>query len=132
MQKYKLPISCNHKRFLGSKILICLSVCFVFLTVPVVDARHLSLEDVETLEKQCMAAEEPIYTEFRERAIAECEEHEKNNRGDPETCAGRHAGIQPHPHLKRSGPSDLNFIINPPLPICVKADEARRHFRVYP
>ena len=107
-------------------IIIILTMIFM----PAVYAEHFSLDEVEALENQCKAAEEPVFKILREKYIADCEEMEKNNRGDPTVCAERYKDVTPV--AKHDPPRDLIIAINPPLPICVKAREARDYYDLNP
>ena len=87
-----------------------------------VEAKHLREADVLALEKQCEAAEAPIFDRIRQRKQLECEQREKQNRGDPKTCVA---------WAKDIGPGG-SIIIDPPLPVCDQAFQARQHFGLYP
>lgn len=106
-------------------IMIILAMTFM----PVVYAGHVSLKNVETLEKQCMDSEEPYYKRHRERLIKECEKIEQDSRGDPKSCAEHYKNVRPHSAKELADtPPEVRVIINPPLPICVKAEEARKQY----
>jgi hypothetical protein len=85
-------------------------------------AKHLSESEVVSLERQCMAAEAPIIDRVRQRKLLECQQHERQNRGDPKTCVEYVKDIQPGGHV----------IIDPPFPVCEQAFQARQHYGLYP
>jgi hypothetical protein len=88
------------------------------LALPLAHAGHLKEADVVALEKQCEAAETPVFERLRKRALAECQDKERSSRGDPASCADRVKEMRP------GGP----IILEPPLPVCAKAIDARDHF----
>jgi len=94
----------------------------VLLIIPCANARHLSEADVVALEKQCKAAEAPIFARIRQKQLVECQELESKNRGDSATCAERVKDVRPGGHV----------VLNPPLPICEEAFNAREHYRLNP
>jgi len=114
----------NHER------VFCFFICIVWAALTVAYAKHLSLEEVENLEMQCLEAEKPKWTVIHEKAIEECKQHVVKHRGDPESCANHFNDLLP-PTTKKMRDS-RRLRLDPPLPICVEADEARRHFSVNP
>ena len=112
---YRAGVATRLKLFLPASFL-------AIFTSAAADARHLSEADVIALEKQCVAAEAPIFDRLRQKFLAECQELERNNRGDPAICIKRVKDVRP------GGPIRLS----PPLPICEQAFKAREHFGLYP
>jgi len=94
--------------------LLNISIILSMTFISVVYAEHISLKEVEELEKQCKDAQEPYFKMLRERLTIDCQKVEQVNRGDPEICADRY--------------KDIDAVINPPLPICIKADEALKKY----
>src|SRR5437764_679666 len=90
--------------------------------IATVEGKHLREADVVAVQKRCEAAEAPIFDRIRQRKQLECEQHEKRNRGDPKTCAVWDKDIGP----------GASVILDPPLPVCDQAFEARKHFGLYP
>ena len=110
------------KRSQTGRHLACLASLMPSLTIAPADARHLSEADVVGLEKQCAAAEAPIFDRIRQKRLVECQEFEKSNRGDPTICIKQVKDVRP----------GGSILLNPALPTCEQAFKAREHFRLYP